>query len=89
MITNFGKGEIKGWGAEEIYIARNPGESEEALATQAAAEARAHHNRQPSLIARAYRAADGPGIRTQDQSLALGLSLRSSPQNLVSMGGHG
>ena len=50
MITNFGKGEIKGWGAEEIYIARNPGESEEALATQAAAEARAHHNRQPSLL---------------------------------------
>ncbi len=49
MITHFGQGEIKGWGAEGLYIARNPGESEEALAGRAAAEARAHYNQHPSL----------------------------------------
>ena len=36
MLTHFGEGEIKGWGAEGIYIARNPGESEGALASRAA-----------------------------------------------------
>jgi hypothetical protein len=43
MITHFGEGEIKGWGAEGFYVARKPGESEEALASRAAAEARAHY----------------------------------------------
>jgi hypothetical protein len=38
-----------GWKGEGIYIARNPGQSEEALATRAAAEARAHYNQHPSL----------------------------------------
>jgi hypothetical protein len=50
MITNFGEGEIKGWGAEGIYIACKPGESEEALANRAAAEARAHYRQHPSLV---------------------------------------
>jgi hypothetical protein len=50
MITNFGEGEIKGWGAGGIYIARNPGESEEALATRAATEAQAHYKQHPALV---------------------------------------
>ena len=50
MITNWGEGEIKGWKGDGIYIARNPGESEEALASRAAAEARVHHNQHPSLL---------------------------------------
>jgi hypothetical protein len=49
MLTNFGEGEIKGWAGEGIYIARNPGESEEALACRAPAEARAYHTQHPSL----------------------------------------
>lgn len=50
MLTNFGEGEIKGWGAEGIYIARKPRESEEALASRAAAEAQAHCSQQPGLV---------------------------------------
>ena len=50
MLTNFGEGEIKGWAGDGIYIARNHGESEEALACRAAAEAQAHHNAHPSLL---------------------------------------
>ena len=40
MLTHFGQGEIKGWKGEGIYIARDPGESEEALACRAAVKAR-------------------------------------------------
>jgi hypothetical protein len=51
MLTDWGGGDIKGWKGEEgIYIARNPSESEEALARRAAAEVRAHHNQHPSLL---------------------------------------
>jgi hypothetical protein len=31
MLTDFGKGEIKGWKGEGFYVARLPGESEEDL----------------------------------------------------------
>jgi hypothetical protein len=31
MLTDFGKGEIRGWKGERLYVARNPGESEEVL----------------------------------------------------------
>jgi hypothetical protein len=51
MLTDWGEGEIKGWKGEGYYIARNPGESEEALAARTAAEARAYHNEHPSLLA--------------------------------------
>jgi len=50
MLTHFGEGEITGWGAEGIYIARYPGESEEALANRAAAEARAHYTESPLFL---------------------------------------
>ena len=50
MITNWGEGQIKGWKGEGFYIARNPGESEEALACRAAAEARAHYGEHLSLV---------------------------------------
>ena len=50
MITHFGEGEIKGWKGDGIYIARKPGESEEALANRAATEARAYHRQHPSLL---------------------------------------
>ena len=49
MINNFGKGEIKGWKGDGIYIARDLGESEEALANRAAAGARAYYREHPSL----------------------------------------
>ena len=49
MLTHFGEGEIKGWKGDGIYVARKPGESEEALASRAAAEARGHYNQHPSL----------------------------------------
>ena len=52
MITNYGIGEIRGWKGDGIYIARNPGESEEALARRAAAEARAHYRQHPGLVSR-------------------------------------
>ena len=50
MITNFGEGEIKGWKGDGIYIARRPGESEEAFASRAAAEGRAHYNQHLFLV---------------------------------------
>lgn len=50
MLTHFGEGEIKGWGAEGFYVARNPGESEEALASRAAAEARSYYKQHPALM---------------------------------------
>jgi hypothetical protein len=50
MLTDFCKGEINGWRGEGIYIARNPRESEEALAKRAATEARLHHNQHPSPL---------------------------------------
>jgi len=50
MLTHFGEGEITGWGAEGIYIARYPGESEEALANRVAAEARAYYRQHPGLV---------------------------------------
>ena len=50
MLTHFGEGEIKGWGAEGFYVARKPGESEEALANRFAAEARAHYRQHPGLV---------------------------------------
>jgi hypothetical protein len=49
MLTGFGEGQIKGWNGDGIYIARNAGESEEALESRAATEARAHCNQNPSL----------------------------------------
>ena len=50
MLTHFGEGEIKGRGNEGIYIARNPGESEEALASRAVAEVQAYYNQHPTLV---------------------------------------
>jgi hypothetical protein len=50
MLTDFGKGEIKGWKGDGFCIARNPDESEEDLAQRAAAQAQAYHNAHPSLL---------------------------------------
>ena len=50
MLTDWGEGQIKGWKGEDFYIARNPSESEEVLASRAAAETRAHHTQHPSLL---------------------------------------
>lgn len=50
LVVFYGAGEVKGWKGDGIYIARDPGESEEALASRAAAEARAHYNQRPSLV---------------------------------------
>ena len=50
MLADFGRGEIRGWKGDGIYIARKPGESEEALASRAAAEARAYYGQHPGLV---------------------------------------
>jgi hypothetical protein len=49
LLTHFGDSEIKGWRAKGFYVARKPGESEEALASRAATEAQAYHNQYTSL----------------------------------------
>jgi hypothetical protein len=49
MVTHWG-GELKGWQGDGFYIARLPGESEEALQERAAAEARAYGQAHPSVV---------------------------------------
>lgn len=48
MRTFYGVGEVKGWkGDNGFYVKRNPGESEEALASRAAEEARTYYRDKP------------------------------------------
>jgi hypothetical protein len=72
MLTHFGEGEIKGWGLKDFTSLTSQGSLKKPLQ----AELLPRHGRTTGNIhfgVRAYRSADGPGIRAQDQWLALGL----------------
>jgi len=79
MLTHFGQGEIKGWKGEGIYIARDPGESEEASANRAAAEARAYYNQHPSLVS-------GHIALQMDRECVSGVKLEPRPQSTPTTG---